>query len=144
MIKNKKPNAFYDTFERKGPGQKITHYCPGCGHGTVHKLIAQAIDELGIQDRTVLYSPVGCTVFAYYYFDTGKFYADIAGLTHFDKEANSFSAYRFHDDDPLFFQSGLRLTCRCGETEHGQESETDAYLNPTETRYSTYTWIYQW
>jgi len=72
MIKHKKPNAFYDTFERKGAGQKVTHYCPGCGHGTVHKLIAEAIDELGIQDRTVLYSPVGCTVFAYYYFDTGN------------------------------------------------------------------------
>lgn len=72
MIKFKKPNSFYDTFERKGPGQKVTHYCPGCGHGTVHKLIAEAIDELGIQDRTVFYSPVGCTVFAYYYFDTGN------------------------------------------------------------------------
>ncbi len=72
MIKNKKPQAFYDTFERKGPGQKITHYCPGCGHGNVHKLIAEVIDELGIQDRTILYSPVGCTVFAYYYFDTGN------------------------------------------------------------------------
>lgn len=72
MDKFKKPRTFYDTFERKGPGQKVTHYCPGCGHGTVHKLIAEAIDELGIQDRTVLYSPVGCTVFAYYYFDTGN------------------------------------------------------------------------
>jgi len=72
MEKLKKPKAFFDTFDRKGPGQKTTHYCPGCGHGTVHKLIAEAIDELGIQDRTVFYSPVGCTVFAYYYFDTGN------------------------------------------------------------------------
>jgi 2-oxoglutarate/2-oxoacid ferredoxin oxidoreductase subunit beta len=43
------------------------HYCPGCGHGTIHKLIAQAIDELGIQDRTILVAPVGCSVLAYNY-----------------------------------------------------------------------------
>lgn len=72
MIKHAKPQSFYDTFERKGEGEKVTHYCPGCGHGTVQKLIAQAIDELGIQDRVIFASPVGCAVFAYYYFDTGN------------------------------------------------------------------------
>lgn len=72
MIKHKKPKAFYDTFERKGAGQKVTHYCPGCGHGTAHKLIAELIDEFKIQDRTIFMSPVGCAVFAYYYFDTGN------------------------------------------------------------------------
>ena len=45
------------------------HYCPGCSHGTVHKLIAEVIDEMGIQDRTVGISPVGCSVFAYNYID---------------------------------------------------------------------------
>ncbi len=49
-----------------------THYCPGCGHGIVHKLVAEAIDDLGMQDRTILVSPVGCSVFAYYYFDVGN------------------------------------------------------------------------
>jgi 2-oxoisovalerate ferredoxin oxidoreductase beta subunit len=72
MVKHQKPAAFYDTFERKGPGQKVTHYCPGCGHGTAHKLIAEAIVELGVQDRVVFISPVGCSVFAYYYFDVGN------------------------------------------------------------------------
>src|SRR5579872_7505317 len=67
-----KPHSFYDRYERKGELQHQTHYCPGCGHGIVHKLIARAIDELGIQDRTVLISPVGCSVFAYYYFDVGN------------------------------------------------------------------------
>ena len=47
-------------------------YCPGCGHGIVHKMLARAIDELGIQDRTILISPVGCSVFVYYYFDVGN------------------------------------------------------------------------
>ncbi len=69
---HEKPSAFYDTFERKAELQHQTHYCPGCGHGIVHKLLAQAIDELGIQDRTVLISPVGCSVFGYYYFDVGN------------------------------------------------------------------------
>ncbi|MDA3834531.1 MAG: 2-oxoacid:acceptor oxidoreductase family protein [Spirochaetales bacterium] len=72
MIKHQKPLSFYETFERKGPGQEETHYCPGCGHGTAQKLIAEAIDALGIQDRVIMHSPVGCAVFAYYYFDTGN------------------------------------------------------------------------
>lgn len=72
MVKYQKPEAFYDTFERKGAGQKVTHYCPGCGHGTVHKLLAELIQEMGIKDKTVMLSPVGCSVFAYYYFDTGN------------------------------------------------------------------------
>lgn len=79
-----------------------------------------------------------------YYFDTGKFYADISGLTHFDKKTLSFSAYRFHDEDPLFFNDGLRLTCRNGETEHGTAQGPVAYKPPPKTRFTTYTWVYQW
>ena len=45
------------------------HYCPGCGHGTIHKLLAQAIDELGVRERTILVAPVGCSVLAYHYLD---------------------------------------------------------------------------
>jgi 2-oxoisovalerate ferredoxin oxidoreductase beta subunit len=69
---HEKAGAFYDIFERKAELQHQTHYCPGCGHGIVSKLLAKAIDELGVQDRTVLISPVGCSVFGYYYFDTGN------------------------------------------------------------------------
>ncbi len=68
--------AFYDRFERHAHGEglkgRATHYCPGCGHGLAHKYMAEAIDELGIQDRTVAVSPVGCAVFLYYYLDTGN------------------------------------------------------------------------
>ncbi len=67
-----KPKTFYQKFERKGDLQQQTHYCPGCGHGVVHKLIAEALADLGVQDRAVLVSPVGCSVFAYYYFDVGN------------------------------------------------------------------------
>lgn len=45
------------------------HYCPGCSHGVVHKLIAEIIDEMGIQEDTIGISPVGCAVFAYNYID---------------------------------------------------------------------------
>jgi 2-oxoisovalerate ferredoxin oxidoreductase beta subunit len=72
MIKHKKPASFYDEFTRKGPGQKTTHYCPGCGHGVVHKMMAEAITDLEIQDKVVFLSPVGCAVFLYYYMDTGN------------------------------------------------------------------------
>ncbi len=69
-------SAFYDHFSRHAHGEGLkahtTHYCPGCGHGVAHRDLAAAIDELGIQDRTVLISPVGCAVFAHYYFDVGN------------------------------------------------------------------------
>jgi 2-oxoglutarate ferredoxin oxidoreductase subunit beta len=48
---------------------EVMHYCPGCCHGIVHRLVAEAIDELGVQDKTVGVVPVGCAVFAYKYFN---------------------------------------------------------------------------
>jgi len=58
-------------FERpKSLNERAFHYCPGCGHGIVHRMMAEAIDELGLHDRTVVISPVGCSVFAYWYFNT--------------------------------------------------------------------------
>lgn len=69
-------SVFYDRFERhahaEGLKARSTHYCPGCGHGLAHKYLAEAIDKLGIQDSTVAVSPVGCSVFLYYYFDVGN------------------------------------------------------------------------
>lgn len=43
------------------------HYCPGCGHGIVHKILMEVVDELGIQENTIGVAPVGCSVFAYHY-----------------------------------------------------------------------------
>lgn len=48
--------------------EQYTHYCPGCTHGIIHRLVAEAIDELGIRGRTVGIAPVGCAVLAYNYF----------------------------------------------------------------------------
>jgi 2-oxoglutarate ferredoxin oxidoreductase subunit beta len=47
----------------------VTHYCPGCIHGIIHRLIADVVDELGIRERTVGIAPVGCSVLAYDYFE---------------------------------------------------------------------------
>jgi 2-oxoglutarate ferredoxin oxidoreductase subunit beta len=44
-------------------------YCPGCGHGVIHRLIAEAIDEMGLQERSILMNPVGCSIWADLYFD---------------------------------------------------------------------------
>ena len=58
------------TFDRpKALTDKPFHYCPGCTHGIVHRLVAEAIDALGIQEKTIGVAPVGCAVFAYDYFD---------------------------------------------------------------------------
>jgi 2-oxoisovalerate ferredoxin oxidoreductase beta subunit len=69
-------SVFYRQFERNAHAEGVkahtTTYCPGCGHGLAQKYLAEAIDELGVQDRTILVSPVGCSVFSYYYFDVGN------------------------------------------------------------------------
>src|SRR5579862_2120896 len=67
-----KSSIFYDLYERKAELKQQTHYCPGCGHGVAHKLIAEALQEMGVQDKAIFVSPVGCSVFAYYYFDVGN------------------------------------------------------------------------
>ena len=69
-------SVFYERFERHDGGQGVkahsTHYCPGCGHGLVQKYLAEAIEALGIQSRTIAISPVGCAVFLHYYLDVGN------------------------------------------------------------------------
>ncbi len=49
--------------------ERNTHYCPGCSHGVVHRLLAELIDEMGLEDKTIGVAPVGCAVFAYNYID---------------------------------------------------------------------------
>jgi 2-oxoglutarate ferredoxin oxidoreductase subunit beta len=52
-----------------------THYCPGCGHGVIHRLVAEVIDGLGIREKTVVVAPVGCAVLLYNYFDVDAYEA---------------------------------------------------------------------
>ena len=74
-----------------------------------------------------------------YYFNKGRYANTLAGLTHFDKEENEFSGYRLHEDDPVFFQNGIRLTNRCGE-----KIGDKVFHDPPRTRYTVYTWVYEW
>ncbi|MBS1271129.1 MAG: 2-oxoglutarate oxidoreductase subunit KorB [Candidatus Marinimicrobia bacterium] len=68
-----KPQSFYSEYTRKpGADTLTTHYCPGCGHGVLHKLIAEALDDFGVREKAIFVSPVGCSVFGYYYFHTGN------------------------------------------------------------------------
>ncbi len=60
MVVFDKPHALTDT---------PFHYCPGCTHGIMHRLVAEVIDELGLEEKTVGIAPVGCSVFAYNYFN---------------------------------------------------------------------------
>ena len=67
-----KAKSFYKSYTRKSGNKDVTHYCPGCGHGVAHKYIAEALDDFGLAGKTIVCAPVGCSVFTYYYFDTGN------------------------------------------------------------------------
>ena len=75
-----------------------THYCPGCTHGIIHRLVAEAIDALGIEGRTIGVAPVGCSVLAYNYFNLdmtvaahGRAPAVATGLKRADPETIVFT-----------------------------------------------------
>ncbi len=53
----------------KAMTEAITHYCPGCTHGVIHRMVAESLDELGLRERAVGVAPVGCSVLAYNYFN---------------------------------------------------------------------------
>ncbi|MBR3754988.1 MAG: 2-oxoglutarate oxidoreductase [Clostridia bacterium] len=81
------------------------HYCPGCTHGIIHRLVAEAIDELGIQGRTIGVAPVGCSVMAYDYFDVdfvqaphGRAPAVATGVKRADPENNIVFTYQGDGD----------------------------------------------
>ena len=79
----------------------VMHYCPGCGHGTTHRLIAEVIDEMGIQDKVVGVSPVGCSVLAYNYFDV-----DFQEAAHGRAPALATAIKRLNPDTFVFTYQG--------------------------------------
>ncbi len=80
---------------------RSTHYCPGCTHGVVHRLIAEVIDELGIQGQTIGVAPVGCAVLAYDYFDT-----DFVEASHGRAPAMATGIKRVSPDKIVFTYQG--------------------------------------
>lgn len=81
--------------------ERNTHYCPGCSHGVVHRILAETIDELGIEDRTVGVAPVGCAVFAYNYIDV-----DWIEAAHGRAPAVATAASRLNPDNVVFTYQG--------------------------------------
>ena len=77
------------------------HYCPGCSHGTVHKLNAEVIEEMGIQEKTIGVSPVGCAVFAYNYLDI-----DWQQAAHGRAPAVATATKRLHPEKYVFTYQG--------------------------------------
>jgi len=80
---------------------KETHYCPGCHHGIIHRLAAEVIDELGIQDQTILVIPVGCSAMADEYFDL-----DTQQAAHGRAPAVATGIKRVHPDKVVFTYQG--------------------------------------
>lgn len=78
-----------------------THYCPGCTHGIVHRLVAESIEELGVGDRTVGVAPVGCAVFAYNYFN-----CDMQEAAHGRAPAVATGIKRVHPENIVFTYQG--------------------------------------
>jgi len=79
----------------------VTHYCPGCGHGIAHRLLAESIDELGIAERTIGIAPVGCAVWAYYYLDF-----DMVEVAHGRAPAVATGLKRARPDTVVFSYQG--------------------------------------
>lgn len=79
----------------------VMHYCPGCGHGTIHRIIAEVIEEMGIQDKVIGISPVGCSVFAYNYFDV-----DFIEAAHGRAPACATAVKRLNPDKFVFTYQG--------------------------------------
>jgi 2-oxoglutarate ferredoxin oxidoreductase subunit beta len=81
--------------------EKEFHYCPGCGHGTVHRIIAEVIQEMGIQEITIGIAPVGCAVLAYDYFNV-----DFQGAAHGRAPALATAVKRLLPDRYVFTYQG--------------------------------------
>ncbi|MBR1707025.1 MAG: 2-oxoglutarate oxidoreductase [Bacteroidales bacterium] len=91
------------------------HYCPGCSHGMVHKLVAEVIAEMGMTEKTIAISPVGCAVFAYKYIDV-----DWQEAAHGRAPALASAVKRLWPDRLVFtYQGDGDLACiGTGETIH--------------------------
>ncbi len=106
-----------------------THYCPGCGHGIAHRLIAEVIDELDIRGRTIGIAPVGCAVLAYDYLDV-----DMIEVAHGRAPAVATGMKRVNPDSIIFSYQGDGDLAAIGTAEiihaaHRAEQLTVIFIN---------------
>lgn len=107
----------------------VMHYCPGCGHGIVHRLVAEVLDELGVADKTIGVVPVGCAVFAYRYFNV-----DSMEAAHGRAPAVATGAKRVHPENVVFTYQGDGDLASIGTAEivhaaHRGEKITTIFIN---------------
>ncbi|MBQ9535549.1 MAG: 2-oxoglutarate oxidoreductase [Clostridia bacterium] len=105
------------------------HYCPGCGHGIVHRMVAEVIEELGIRNKTAGVAPVGCAVFAYNYFDV-----DMYEAAHGRAPAVATGYKRVHPENIVFTYQGDGDLASIGTAEivqaaHRGEKITTIFIN---------------
>ena len=108
---------------------KPFHYCPGCTHGIIHRLVAEAIDELGLEEKTIGIAPVGCAVFAYKYFN-----CDMYEAAHGRAPAMATGAKRARPDACVFTYQGDGDLASIGTAEvvhaaHRGEKITTIFVN---------------
>ncbi len=106
-----------------------THYCPGCGHGIAHRLVAEVIDELGIHDRAIGIAPVGCAVLMYNYLDV-----DMVEVAHGRAPAVATGMKRTNPDKIVFSYQGDGDLAAIGTAEiihaaHRAEQLTVIFIN---------------
>ena len=117
-------------FQRtKGLTDAEFHYCPGCGHGIVHRLVAEVLEELGVLDRSVGIAPVGCAVFAYNYFN-----CDMMEAAHGRAPAVGTGIKRCRPDSVVFTYQGDGDLASIGTAEivqaaHRGEKITTIFIN---------------
>jgi 2-oxoglutarate ferredoxin oxidoreductase subunit beta len=107
----------------------VTHYCPGCGHGIAHRLVAEAIDELGIKEQTIGIAPVGCSVLLYNYIDV-----DMVEVAHGRAPAVATGMKRTNPDKIIFSYQGDGDLAAIGTAEiihaaHRAEQITVIFVN---------------
>ena len=113
----------------KALSDDVLHYCPGCTHGLIHKLVAEVIDELGIEGKTVGIAPVGCSVFAYNYFN-----CDMVEAAHGRAPAVATGLKRSMPDNVIFTYQGDGDLASIGTAEivhaaHRGEKITTIFIN---------------
>ncbi|NIU12009.1 MAG: DUF2961 domain-containing protein [Phycisphaerae bacterium] len=134
MCNTKRPGMLYMVTVAAKAGRSHT-YLESCVRAYIDGAAEPMLLSSGLEDYFL----------GTYFFNRGMYHNEVAGLTHMNKQDHSFSAYRFHEEDPIFFNKGLRLTLRCGEEIGNQRhnKRTQRWKAPP-TTYTTYVWIYEW
>ena len=126
--------GMYPKFPRSGKDTRVTHYCAGCGHGIVNKLVAECCAEMDLQDRTIFVDPVGCGVFTYYYWDAahisaahGRASAAATGISRARPDAVTIAYQGDGDLGAIGFNNAFQAASR-GERASGAMSSVEVAL----------------